>query len=192
MLLGAQDEDVGLYAHALQLLHGVLRWLCLQLAGSLQVGYVCKMNVDGILAHLPFHLSDCFHERSALNVADSAADLGDDEVVVILLSEELHVAFYLVGDVRHNLDCLAQIVATTLLVDNRLVDASGSERIGLSGLYASKAFVVAEVEVGFHAVNGDVAFSVLVGVECSRVDVNVRVKFLDSDVVTSCLQELTD
>ena len=150
------------------------------------------MNVDGVLAHLPFHLSDCLHEWCTLNVANSAAYLGYHEVVMILLSEQLHVALDLVGDVRYNLDCLAQIVATTLLVYDRLVDASCGQRVGFSGLYACKAFVVTEVEVGFHAVNGDVAFSVLVGVECSRVDVDVRVKFLDSDVVTSCLQEFTD
>lgn len=36
------------------------------------------------------------------------------------------------------------------------------------------------------------AFSVLVWIQCSRVDVDVRVKFLNGYIITSCLQQLTD
>ena len=150
------------------------------------------MDVNGALAQLPLELSNGFHVRCALDIADSSANLGNHEVVAILLAEQLHVALNLVGNVRHHLNGLAQIVATALLVNHRLVYAACCQRVGFGGLDTGESLVVAEVEVGFHSVNRHIAFAMLVRVECSRVDVNVRVKFLDSDVVTSCLQELTD
>ena len=45
---------------------------------------------------------------------------------------------------------------------------------------------------GLRAVLRHIAFAVFIGVECTRVDVDVRVKLLDGYLVTSCLQQLTD
>ena len=192
MLLRAQHEDVGLNTDALQFLHTVLRGLRLQFARRLEIGDIGQVEVDGTAAQLPLHLPDRLEERRRLYVADRTADLRDDEVVVVFLSEQLDVAFDFVRDVRHHLDGLAQIVATAFLVDDALVDASGGHGVGLRGLDAREAFVVPEVEVGFHAVHRHVALPVLVGVQRPRVDVDVRVEFLDGDVVAPCLEELTD
>ena len=48
VLLGAQDEDIGLDTHRLQLLHAVLRGLCLQFSRSLQVRHIGEMYTYGI------------------------------------------------------------------------------------------------------------------------------------------------
>ena len=192
MLLCPEHEDVGLNTHALQLLHGVLRRFRLQFAGSLQVRHVGEVNTDGVAAHLPLHLADGLHERGTLDVADRAAYLGDDEVVVVFLSEQLDVALDLVGDVWHHLDGLAQIVAAALLVDDSLIDTPSGERVGLRRLNAGEALVVAQVEVGLHTVDGDIAFAMFVGVERTGVDVDVGVELLDGDVVAPGLQELAD
>ena len=48
VLLGAQDEDVGLDTHRLQLLHTVLRGLRLQFSRSLQVRHIGEMYTYGI------------------------------------------------------------------------------------------------------------------------------------------------
>ena len=108
--------------------------------------------------------TDGLHERRTLDVADGSSDLRYYEVVMVFLSERLYVSLNLVGYVWHHLDGFSEIVATALLVDNSLVDASRSERVRLSGLYASEAFVVAEVEVCLHSVNSNVALAVLVRV----------------------------
>ena len=147
------------------------------------------MYADCVFPKFPFHLSYGFEERGAFYVADGSSYLGDDEVVVVLLAKILNVALYLVGDVWHHLYCLTEIVTPALLIDYRLVDSSCGQRVRLCGLYASEALVVAEVEIRFHTVNRDVALSVLVWVECTRVDVNVGVELLYSDVVTPCLQQ---
>ena len=89
---------------------------------------------------------------------------------------------------RHHLYGLSEIVAASFFVYHGLVDAACGERVGACGLYAGESLVVSEVEVGLHSVNGHVTFAVLVWVQCARVDIYVRVKLLDGDVVASCLQ----
>ncbi len=51
---------------------------------------------------------------------------------------------------------------------------------------------MSQVQVSFVAVHGDIALAMLVGVQCTRVDVDVRVKFLDGDIVSTGLQQLAD
>ena len=191
MFFCTQYQHVRLYSHALQFLYGVLCRFGLQFAGCFQIGYVCKMNAHGVASHFPFHLTYGLKVRHAFDVTDGSADFGYDEVVVILLAEHLHVAFYFICNVWYHLYCLAQIIAAALLVYYSFVDASRGERVGLGGLYAGEALVMTEVEVGLHAVHRNVAFTVLVWVECSRVDVDVRVKLLNGDVISPCLKQLS-
>ena len=87
---------------------------------------------------------------------------------------------------------LAQIIATTFLVDDTLVDTACRNVVGLGRLDAQEPFVVTQIEVGFMTVYCYIAFTMFVRVQCSRVDVDVRVKLLDSYFVASCLKQLAD
>ena len=49
-----------------------------------------------------------------------------------------------------------------------------------------------KVEVCFHTVNGYVALTVLIRIESARIDIDIRVKLLNGDVVASGLQKLAD
>lgn len=195
-VLGATEEHVGIDALFAELLNGVLGRLRLQLAGGRDPRAERQVDEAGVVAaHAEGHLADGLDERQGLNVADRTADFNDGHVGLAVKGAggaALDELLNFVRDVRDHLNGLAEVFAATFLAKHALVDLTRREVVGLVHLRGDEAFVVTEVEVGFHAVNGDVAFSVLVGVECSRVDVNVRVKFLDSDVVTSCLQEFTD
>ena len=73
-----------------------------------------------VLAELP----DGLEEREDLDVADGAADLGDDHVDVVGGQPE-DALLDLVGDVGDDLDGLAQVVAPALLGEHRLVDRAG-------------------------------------------------------------------
>ena len=53
---------------------------------------------------------------------------------------------------RNHLNRFTQIVSTTLFVDNAFVDASCSNVVRLSRLYAQKSFIMSQVEVGFVSV----------------------------------------
>ena len=192
MLLGAENQNIWLNTYALQFLHGVLGRLCLQLACCLEIRHIGEVYIDGVLAQLPFQLSDSFHVWGTLDVADGSAYLGNHEVIVILLAEQLHVALDLVGDVRHHLDGFAEIIAATFLVNDCLVDTTSGERIRFRSLNTGESLVVSEVEVGLHTIYRYVALTMLVRVQCTRVDVDVWVKLLDSNVVASCLKKFTD
>ena len=74
-------------------------------------------------------LPDGFQEREALDVADRAPDLGDDNVVPV--GEPSHARLYLVRDVGHDLNGGAQVVAASLLADDRLVDAARRDVVRL-------------------------------------------------------------
>ena len=91
----------------------------------------------------------------------------------------------------HDLNGLSEIVSPALLVDHSLVDTAGGHRVGLGGLDVCETLVVTEVKVGLHAIDSNIALTMLIGVEGTRVDVDIRVKLLDSNVVASCLKKLS-
>ena len=93
---------------------------------------------------------------------------------------------------RYYLNGLTQVVTTTFLVDDTLINTSRSHGVGLRGLNTRKALVVTEVEVGLHTILRHVALTVLVRVQRTWIDVDVRIKLLNGNVVTSCLKKLTD
>ena len=170
----------------------MLSRLCLELTCSCKIRHVCKVNAERILAELPFELTYSLEERQRFNVAHSSTDFSDYEIIVALSAENLHVALDLICDVRYNLYGLSEIVTTALLFNHALVDTSGRDVVGLGCLYTCKSFIMAKVKVCLLTVNGYITFSVLIRIERSRVNVDVWIKLLDSDVVTPCLQEFTD
>ena len=189
VFLRAEHEHVGLDAQLLELFHGVLCGLCLELLGSVDIWHVGEMDTHGVAAEFPAELTHGLQERKRLYVAHGAADLGDHEIEVAAVAEELHAALYLVGDVGYDLHGLAQIVAVALLVDDALVDASGGDIVGPGGLDICKPLVMTQIEVCLVAVDGDVAFSVLIGIESARVDVDVGVEFLNGDLIAAREQQ---
>ena len=162
MLFRPQDQDVRLDAHPLQFLDGMLGRLGLQFPGRPEVGDVGQVDAQGPSGEFPAELPDRLHERSALDVADGAADLGDDEVELPLGCIGHDPALDFVGDVRDHLDRLPEIISPTLLVDDRLVDLPGRHRVPPGGPDAGEALVVPEVQVRLHPVLRDIALSVLI------------------------------
>src|ERR1700722_14619874 len=109
------------------------------------------MQIHAITAaELDTELADRFQERQRLDIAHRAADF--DHADIRAVGAELDAALDLVGNVRNDLHRCAEIIATTLLRDDALVDASGREVAVTSGDRAQKALVVTEVEVSFGAV----------------------------------------
>jgi len=81
----------------------------------------------GAPADVDRELADRLEERQRLDVADRAADLGDDDVDVLRLGQQLDPLLDLVGDVRDDLDGAAEVVAAALAPDDRVVDAAGRD-----------------------------------------------------------------
>ena len=147
------------------------------------------MYAHTVVLKLPAQLAHGLKKRQALDVAHGAADLGDDKVKIAGLAQSHDVALDFVGDVRDNLHGLAQIIAAAFLVDYALIDATGGHIVGTCGLDIGETLVVAEVEVGLMAVHCHIALAVLIGIERTRVNIDVRVKLLDCDFVTAGFQQ---
>ena len=131
-------------------------------------------DVDGELA-------DRLEERQRLDVADRAADLGDHEVDVARLGDQRDPLLDLVGDVRHDLDRAAEVVAAALAADHGVVDAARGDVRRAARVGVGEALVVAEVEVRLGAVLGDEHLAVLVRRHRAGIDVDVGVELLQAD-----------
>ena len=165
--IGAAQQDVGLDADRAQLLHGVLGGLGLQLGGRLHERHERQVDVEHVVAPdvLP-ELADRLQERQALDVADGAADLDDDDVGVARHPADGRLD--LVGDVRDDLHGAPQVVAAPLLLDDREVDLAGGDVVVAGHPRRGEALVVAEIEIGLAAVVGDEDLAVLVGAHRAR------------------------
>ena len=171
----------------------MLGGLGLELTGVPDPGHEREVHEDAaVAAELGLELADRLEERQRLDVADGAADLGDHEVEVLRLGDQLHALLDLVGHVRDHLHGAAEEVAAALLADHRVVDGARGH-VGRAGrVLVGEALVVAEVEVGLGAVLGDEHLAVLERTHRARVDVDVRVELLDLDPLAAAHEEAAD
>src|SRR5438105_2558356 len=170
--LGPADKDVGLDTNFTEPADAVLRRLGLGLARGFQERDQRQVNVEAILlADVERELADRFQERQAFDVADRAADLGDDDVHI--LGDELaDGSIDLLRDVRDDLHGFAEVFAAPLFLDDRFVNlARGVIAVPAQG-GIRETLVVPQVEVGLRAIVEHIDFAVLVGTHRPRTDVD--------------------
>ena len=189
-VFGAADQDVRLHPKLKELLDRVLGGFGFQFPCSRQVRHECQVHHQGVLGAFPLHLTHSLDVGQGFNVPHGSADFCDHEVVVLLGAQDLDTTLDLVGDVRDDLNGLAQVFPTTLFVDDALVDASSGDVVGLGGLNVEETLVVAQIQICLRTVNRHVAFPVLVRVQRARVHIDVRVQLLDGHGVPARLEQL--
>ena len=142
------------------------------------------------------HLAGRFQERLGFDIADSAADLGDDDVWPVAVGVRLgHLqdpAFDLIGDVRDHLHGIAEILPTTFPGDDFRIHLAGGHIRRTGQIPVQEALIVADVEVGFGPVLGDEHLTVLERVHGSRINVEVRVEFLHGHLQSAGGQQLPE
>ena len=191
-MLRAQHQHVRLNTQPLQQLHTGLRGLGLQLACCCQIGHVCQVNVQRPLrTQFPAQLANGFKKGLTLYVANGAANFGYDEIKRLLGCIEQNSTLYLVSNMRNHLNGLTQIVAPPLTLYDAQIDAPRGDTIVAGGLYARETLVVTQVKVGLHAVGCHIAFTMLIGVQCPRVDIDVGVELLNGYPVATRLQQFS-
>ena len=185
------DQQVGLDTDTQQFLHGMLRRLGLEFARRRHPRQKGKMHEHRILAaDLVGDLSDGFEERSALDVAHGAADLDQDEFLVLGAGQDEILDG--VGDVRDHLHGGAEIFAAAFPGDHRGIDAAGGDVVGLLGVDAGEALVVTQIEVGLRPVIGHENLAVLIRAHRARIDVQIGVEFAQPDSIATGLQQRTE
>ena len=192
LAVGAAHDRVGLDADGAQRGHGVLGRLGLQLAGRTDVRDERDVQEEAVVAaDVVADLTGGLQERQRLDVADRAADLGDDHVDVGRAHRPDPV-LDLVGDVRDHLDGVAEVVAAALLGDDARVDLPRRDVGDLAQVGVQEPLVVPDVEVGLGPVIGDEDLAVLERVHRPGVDVEVRVELLHGDPQTARTQQPTE
>ena len=127
-LLAAADQDVRGDADFAQLGDGLLRRLGLQFAGGLDERHVGDVHEDDVVVpDFEREFADGFEERQALDVAGGAADFGDDHVRLGLFGQHVDAVLDFVGDVRDDLDGLAEVFALALVVEHGLVNLAAGQ-----------------------------------------------------------------
>ena len=118
LMIAAQDDDIRLDAQAAQLFDGMLRGLGLNLVRGGDVGHQRNVDAAYVLGAGIFAvLADRLDKRLALDVANGAAQLGDDHVGPGLLFNGAEAGLDGVGHVRNHLHGTAQKVAAALASD---------------------------------------------------------------------------
>ncbi len=189
-LVTAQDDDVRVDAHALQFLDGVLGGLGLVLVGAGEIGHQRHMDEETVFpSDLQGHLARRLQKGLALDVADGAADLGDDHVRLRLPADAVDELLDLVGDVGDDLHRGAQVLAPALLVEDVPVDLAGGEIGEAVQILVDKALIVAQIQIGLRPVLGDVDLPVLVGTHGAGIHVDVGIQLLGCDLEAAGFQK---
>ena len=186
------DEDVGDDADRAQDAHRLLGRFGFQLAGGFDVGDERDVEEEPVVAaDLLSELADGFEEGQRFDVADRAADLGDDDVHVGT-GQGADRLFDLVGDVRDHLDRLAEVAPGAFARDDCAVDPARGVVARPRARDAGEPFVVAEVEIGLGAVGGHVDFAVLERGHGARIHVEIRIQLLQPDPVPAPREQQGD
>ena len=188
-VISAEDDHVGLNAAAAQLLHRVLRWLCLQLTSCGKLWEERDVNVERISATNVFlQLTNRFNEWKRFNVSHRSANFNNDNINIVA-TESQDALLDLVGDVRDHLHGATEIVTAALSCDHGGVDATGRDVRRLGEVHINEAFVVTKVEIRLCAVIGDVDLAVLIRRHGAWVDVEIRIELDDGDAQATRFQE---
>ena len=93
---------------------------------------------------------------------------------------------------RDHLYGATQVFPAPLLLDDGLVNLSGGRVVEAAHPLRQKPFVVPEIQIGLGAVVGDEDLPVLHGIHRSRIDIQIRIEFLDGDFKAPRFEQRSD
>src|SRR6266852_4908302 len=171
----------------------MLRRFRLQLAGGRDVRNQRDVNKQSILgSFFVAQLANCFQKRQRFDVADGAADFRDHYISFTVGRDRTDCFHDFVGDVRDDLNRLAEIVAAALLLEHRKINAAGGPVVRLRQMRVSEPLVMAEVQISLGSVVGDENFAVLKRRHRARIDIDIRVQFDQGHAQAARLQQAAD
>ena len=189
--VAAAEQDAGLDADALQLLDRMLGRLGLELAGRGDPGHQGQMHEEGAArSELVAELADRLQEGQALDIADGAADLADQEIDILDIGA--HEILDGVGDMGNHLHRGAEIVAPALLGDHRGIDAARGDIVAAPAGNAREALVMAEIEIGLCPVIGDIDLTMLGRAHRPGIDIEIGIELAQPHLESTRLQQSTE
>lgn len=127
------------------------------------------MNLHKVVPASPYaQLCHGFHKRHALDIADCSSKLNDADVWLFPsivhrdLCDTLYPVLDSLDDVRNYLYCVTKVVASSLLLDDMLVDLACRDVVVSSQGDVQVSLVVAQVQVDFTTIVKNEAFAMSV------------------------------
>lgn len=159
-LSGSAEDDLGRKAEGAQIANTVLGRLGLLLLGK-DGDQTHEHEAEVVVSDAELELSEGLEEDAGFDVTDGAADLDKANVGCLSrivdgnMSDALDPVLDLIGNVRDDLDGLAEVVSLALLGDDLAVNLAGGDVVVGRQFDGQEALVVAKVQVGLGAIGKD-------------------------------------
>ena len=92
-----------------------------------------------------------------------------------------------VGNVGDHLNGRTEVFTAAFTLQNFRINFPGCDVAVLIQVDVNKPFIMAKVEVGLRAIVGNEHFTMLIRVHRPRIDIDIRVEFLNGDLQTAIL-----
>ena len=113
------------------------------LTRSFQIGDKGDVQIQSVLlADLASDLTDGFQKRLTLDVADSAADFGDDNIRVGFFADRVDEPLDFVGDVGDDLHGFSEILTSAFLREHVGIHLARREVRELVQVFVNKSLIV--------------------------------------------------
>ena len=143
------------------------------------------------MSDIQLELTDCLQKWLAFNISDGSTYLDDGNLGFLASIIAVKTALKFICDMRDNLNGSSTIIATAFFGKNRPVYFSGGHIALLCQAFVDETFIVSKVKVCFGSVICNEDLTVLDWVHRTRIDINIRVKFLHGHFVTAHFQKTT-
>ena len=139
------------------------------------------------------NLASSFNERLALDIADGAADFGDDDIWPrLLVGLEAHPSLDFIGDVRNDLNRVSEVLAPSLFANDFLINLASRDIRCSREVDIQEAFVVTDIKICFCPIIGDENLTMLERVHGSRIHVEVWIELLHHNAKAPTRQQIPE
>ncbi len=184
----ATQQNIGLNSNRAQFLDRMLGRFRLHLARALDEGQQGQMDIDRLAGlELIAQLADRFEKGQALDVADRAADLAQAEIDILIV--RTNEGLDGIGDMGDDLDGLAQKLPPPFAGYDVLIDPAGGDIVAAPGGASGKAFVMAQIEIGFGPVIGHEHFAMLIGAHRAGIDIEIGIELAQPHPIAPRLKQ---
>ena len=137
-------------------------------------------------------LTNGFQERLAFDVTNSSTDFNNGNFRILSSRVAVEAGFDLVGNMWDNLNRSSAKISTAFLLKNRPVNFTGGHVGIFTQTFIDESFIMSKVKVGLSTIISYKYFTMLYRVHSTRVNVDIRVKFLHCDCVTTGFQQTSE
>ena len=130
-------------------------------------------------------LSDGFQKRLAFNITHRTAYFDNGNSGIFICKVTIETTFDLICDMRDHLNGTTAVITTTLLLQNRPVNLAGGNVGIFIQIFINESLIMSKIQIGFCTILRDKNFTMLDRVHRAGINIDIRIKFLHGDLITS-------